>query len=321
MEKNWIKAYIVDILPCIAGLVYILAIVYNIAYFSVFGINVINYLTLSEMIMSIIEPLIFVIIITLLWTLLNLVSYKMNEYNLTRFREWKKNSCIFKYMRKIWNSSFVLKIRNICLFKWLKRIREKNIKKNDNIPFKFLGEILTLLIISYILYLSLLESVGYESGLYLAAIALTVPPFFFITFLFPFNKSDGKSKFLDEIKKLSSLEIASAIFAYYLFGLVLFFKNGTDSGEYYLHHNQTKFEIKTDDGTMFTDEQYGYVEQLNENIFLFEKKTGEVVILSKSNLNYTKIDFANTQKGLIPSLVDNFDKLITLPKRNNKKPK
>ena len=100
MEKNWIKAYIVDILPCIAGLVYILAIVYNIAYFSVFGINVIHYLTLSEMIMSIIEPLIFVIIITLFWTLLSLIVYKMNEYNLTQFGDWKNNSCIFKYMRK-----------------------------------------------------------------------------------------------------------------------------------------------------------------------------------------------------------------------------
>jgi len=224
-------------------------------------------------------------------------------------------------MRKIWNSSFVLKLRNICFFKWLKRMCEKNSKRNENMPFKFLGGILTLLIISYILYLSLLESVGYESGLYLAAIALTIPPFFFIAIIVPFNILDGKSNFLEEIKKLSSLEITSAIFAYYLFGLVLFFKNGTDTGEYYLHHNQTKFEIETADGTMFTNEQYGYVEQLNENIFLFEKKTGEVVILSKSNLNYTKIDFANTQKGLIPSFIDNFDKLITLPKRNNKKPK
>ncbi len=78
LEKNWIKAYIVDILPCIVGLVYILAVVYNIAYFSVFGINVIHYLTLSEMLMSIIEPLIFVVIFNLFWMWLTLISYKIN---------------------------------------------------------------------------------------------------------------------------------------------------------------------------------------------------------------------------------------------------
>ena len=316
LEKNWIKAYIVDILPCIVGLVYILAVVYNIAYFSVFGINVIHYLTLSEMLMSIIEPLIFVVIFNLFWMWLTLISYKINMNLIsdteTRIKKWKKNSRICIFLRKLWNSSFVLKIRNFCLFRWIKKTRIKNDRMYERLPLKFLREVLLILVISFCLYLSFLQSVGYESGIYLAALALTIPPFLFISFVYLSFIFDGKNNYFEEIRKVGTTEIVSAVFAYYLFGLVVFYKNGTDSGDYFLQHNQTKFEIRTSDGTMFTNAQYGYVEQLNENIFLFEKKTGEVVILSKSNLNYTKIDFTNTQRGLIPSLAGNIDKLLNL---------
>lgn len=316
MEKNWIKAYIIDILPCIVGLVYILAVIYNIAYFSVFGINVIHYLTLSEMFMSIIEPLIFVVIINMFWIWLTLISLKLNMKLIndteTRFKKWKSESYICRFIRKVWNSSYALKIRNFIIFRWVKKIRNKSDKMERDYPYRFLRGFILLLVISFLLYLSFLQSVGYESGIYLAALALSIPPFLLTSFIFLSVSFDGKTNFYEEIKRVSKIELASALFAYYLFGLVVFYKNGMDSGEYFLNNNRTKFEIRTSDGTMFTNEHFGYVEQLNENIFLFEKKTREIVILSKSNLNYTKIDFTNTQKGLIPSLAGNMDKLIHL---------
>ena len=310
LNSNWFKAYIVDILPCLLVLVYILAIIYNIAYFSVYGINVVHYLTINEMIMSIAEPLIFVALLTLFMLWLVLIAYKAWLPMINEDKKRFKNSRIYKWFQKIWHSAFMNKIRNLKYMRWRKRMDEKYDKEMEKVQFKFVGEVFLLVIFSYVLYLSFLQSVGYESGLYLAALALSLPPFLLISIIYLSLVFDGASNYFETIKKLSSVELVSAIFVYYVFGIVVFYKNGLDSGEYNLNHNTTTFEIKAADGSTFTNEKYGYVEQLNENIFLFDKQTKEVVILTKSTLNYTKIDFSNTQKGLLPSLAGHFDKLI-----------
>ena len=54
---NWIKAYIVDVPPCLTALLYALVVIYNIAFFSVFNIDVTDFLSFSEMSVSIIQPL------------------------------------------------------------------------------------------------------------------------------------------------------------------------------------------------------------------------------------------------------------------------
>ena len=70
---NWIKAYIVDVLPCLTALLYALVVIYNIAFFSVFNIDVTDFLSFSEMIVSIIQPLLILSVLLLL--LLALVIY------------------------------------------------------------------------------------------------------------------------------------------------------------------------------------------------------------------------------------------------------
>ena len=57
-NSNWIKAYIIDVLPCITIALYILAFVYNQAFYSVFNINITHYLSLSDMLLSIMESMV-----------------------------------------------------------------------------------------------------------------------------------------------------------------------------------------------------------------------------------------------------------------------
>lgn len=65
-EANWIKAYIVDVLPCLTALLYVLAVIYNVAFFSVFSIDVTDFLSFGDMLVSIIQPLLLLSIFLLL---------------------------------------------------------------------------------------------------------------------------------------------------------------------------------------------------------------------------------------------------------------
>ena len=56
-KQGWIKTYLVDIMPLIAILLYVLAIIYDLAFFSAFDINVLRYISLTETLINIIEPL------------------------------------------------------------------------------------------------------------------------------------------------------------------------------------------------------------------------------------------------------------------------
>lgn len=66
IRNDWFKAYVVDVLPCLTIAIYILAIIYNVAYFSVFNINITHYLSLSEMLLSIIDILVIVSLFSLI---------------------------------------------------------------------------------------------------------------------------------------------------------------------------------------------------------------------------------------------------------------
>ena len=65
-KSNWIKAYIVDIMPCIGVALYILAFIYNISFYSVFDINIINYISIQDTFISIIEFLIVFSVLALI---------------------------------------------------------------------------------------------------------------------------------------------------------------------------------------------------------------------------------------------------------------
>lgn len=65
-KKSWIKTYIIDVLPSMSILLYILAIVYEMTFFSVFDIGVLSYISLTETLVSIIEPLLYFTLLLLM---------------------------------------------------------------------------------------------------------------------------------------------------------------------------------------------------------------------------------------------------------------
>lgn len=57
-SKNWIKAYIVDVLPCISVAFFVLAFIYTDSFYTVFGIDIVKYTTFGDVFMSITMPIV-----------------------------------------------------------------------------------------------------------------------------------------------------------------------------------------------------------------------------------------------------------------------
>ena len=63
--NNWIRTYVIQILPALAFFVYIIGFAYYIVYYYQFGINIISYITLTEVLVSTLIPLLIVFLISM----------------------------------------------------------------------------------------------------------------------------------------------------------------------------------------------------------------------------------------------------------------
>lgn len=300
-NKNWIKVYVIDVLPIITISLYILAVLYNIAYYTVFGINIVKYISLSEMLMTIIEPLVIFLlyILFMIWMsyvqAIIILPFIKKKYLQFVARARKKT-----FFRKI--IYFIIKLkRKVYRTPWLisriERVKEDMDVNTGKSKLGLVKDVILSIFLSTILYLIITLSSKSVMGLWFSILIILLPPTFLINI---FNKSFFSPKHKERLKALSATEVSLSLFAYYIFCICVFYHNGTDCAGYYKNNNQVTFEIKTNDGNFFSDEEYGYIDQLNNTIFLYEKETNRATILHISTLNYIKIDLSSRHNGLIP---------------------
>ena len=51
-SKNWLRSYVIQVIPLISLVIYVLGFSYYLAYYGILGINIISYITLSEVLIS-----------------------------------------------------------------------------------------------------------------------------------------------------------------------------------------------------------------------------------------------------------------------------
>ena len=62
--QNWIKTYVIQILPVLALIIYIIGFVYYMVYYYQFGINITSYITLAEVLVSTLTPILIVVMLS-----------------------------------------------------------------------------------------------------------------------------------------------------------------------------------------------------------------------------------------------------------------
>ena len=83
--------------------------------------------------------------------------------------------------------------------------------------------------------------------------------------------------------------ILETVAVFYLFAYVVISYSGRINGEYVRDHDKATFEIKLNDGSILNNNSYRYINQVNDRVFLLDKKTNENMILGNDGIMYMKI--------------------------------
>lgn len=308
-KSNWIKAYIVDIMPCIGVALYILAFIYNISFYSVFDINIINYISIQDTFISIIEFLIvFSVLALILVAGLSLnMALKPNDKPTPSICKISKYE-IYLLRRIILMEKFTIVRRVNVYFKKQRRISWKN---RNNKPSKlkltmlaFLESYITIMFSAKIF--TEIQSSYNNYTIYMPVVGMLIP--FIVApcvILFLRNATSmKKSKIKDIFNRTFASETLVMLIVYYFYSIVLFYSCGEAKGESF-KSNHVQFEIKASDGSIFNNKDCLYIGRLNDNVFLMDKNTKEKVILNNEGITFMKIKYNDeTIKPLIVNLMN-----------------
>ena len=291
-KTNWLKAYVIEVLPCMSLALYALALIYNIAFYSVFNINILSHVTLSELLLCIIEPILVVSIYSVIVLFLFYVFNTFPNKGLKILGARSKNDRYtnYKLQRKlVFLTGYVIKIKKM-------DIKTKKLRKEILETILVLCVLFFIFVVSFLLFKNKEIVENTDFGLDKATFGLTFPitllcflylVIIYISLPISFKIPEILTEYLKRICKEWAFLI---IMSYFIYAILIFFTSGIESGNYYQENNRVEFEIKTTDGTVYNNSMYSYIGQTNERIFLREKKTDRNVILNSKTFLYSKFD-------------------------------
>lgn len=249
-KSNWIKTYIVDVLPCLSIALYLLAYTYNISFYQVFNIDIIPYLSFNDTLQSIIKPLIMIL----------LASTGIMAF---------------------FTQSIPLLIGE--------KKHAKNANKRTVHYFTMDFTIISVVSLALFFILVFCFDIP-NGNLYAPTICVLIPFFLVILYFLIATSNKKIADRLLTINNCSRIDMFIMVLSYYIFAFLVFNVSGSKKGKYIMNHNQIAFEIKLSDGTLYNDSEYTYISYLNCNYFLYERKTKDVIIIPNDKLNYVKIN-------------------------------
>ena len=323
-KQNWLKVYIIDILPCITVALYLLAFIYNTAFFSVFNINVIHYISLSDMLLCVLDPLTVLAAMALLgtWTILYMATsfiptMEIEKRSREKNRKKKRSIIPFRLLRywiRIKNIGFIKKMNHrLKEREEAKRLKREEIERELEQDEQFhswqrFTEALFVAVASYMLFVHNRIIGEGITGLMWATAGLSLPLLYYILMPFVYMALSSIPGVKTNRKKFFSfkpIEVFEVAIVFYTYAVVLFYIGGEESAKYFKNNDTAQFEIKTSDGTLFCDSTYRYINNISDMVFLSEKATGNNVVLNKEGITYMKINFKDeNNQSIIVGLVN-----------------
>lgn len=313
-NTNWIKAYIVDVLPCISVAFFTFAYIYNDAYYTVFDIDIAPYASFGDIFMSITTPLIIFAILAAFVLSFVIDSYKAidtfdDELQKSKkpFIPFKTKYFIFRYFIKLKQTKVFQYQKSKKIITNKKRVSNKNTESNEKHD-----SLLWELILSFVCYSisGIIYSGNVEEGVIMpsllsSSIALMLPVLI-IPLLFYSVKivwAALGTKMMDNTSYFSNYRIVAFIIGYYVYGVVMFNIIGHESGIQAMNNRSIKFEIVTTDGEHYDNTKYIYIGHLCNNTFLRETKKNLNIILNEESIVTTSIK-ASTHNSFTSELMN-----------------
>ena len=259
---NWIKTYIVEVLPFLSVAFFSLSYIYYSAFYSVFGIDILQYATFGDIFLGITEHLVS----------LGLLSILVTEYFLSLF--YNPNN----------------------------KIESEKISKKDVKKFTVVFFICYFFSILFILVLETNYKDFFEGYIdfnkFWFPIFLIFPLFISSIYIL-IQVLNKKAKVVKFFFTNGIFKLLILILTYYSYLMCMFSDLGVVDGLKRRDRDNIKFEIRTVGGCVYNNNNYRYISHLSGNTFLYNKKSKENVILYNDNIEYTKMKDSDFQLNII----------------------
>lgn len=285
-NNNWIKAYIIDVLPCMTALLYLLAVIYNVAFFSVFNIDVTDFLSFVEMLVSVIQPMLLLsvfllllvaIAIYILPALANRLSKNRKHHRLDRKR--------IHYLKL-----FIEKVHSSTLYKSLK-----------------LFTFSLIVILPSCVYLFTRGGINNFEGRYSGFIPIFMPILVALILVVCKWMIRPKITLLEQIRTITMPDKIMTFILIFIFAVSVIYESGYRDGKNLLSRDEVDFQLTLTDNTTYDNSHYTYVKHINDRIFIYDKHRKSSVIVFEDNVLSLRMNMKNVQKrSVIDYLIDNF---------------
>ena len=286
-NNNWVKAYIVDVLPCISIAFFVLAFVYNSSYYSEFGIDIIQYATFGDIFISITEPLIiYALVAAVIFCLfVELYTVILDKNIKEKNRKYLFPKFAYRYLRCL------VKIKDrLGYLANMGKPKKKSITKKRH-------DFLLLIILSMTFYcacgmifMRLIELNYIKPTASACSLSLVIPLLmvYFFESSMVYNQP-GKVLYFKKHFRESTLKMLVFGACYYVYAIMMFAGTGLEKAKQAKSDNTTKFEISTSSDAVFTNKDYIYIGHVSGETFIQKRDNKEIVILGNDGIVYTKI--------------------------------
>lgn len=257
--QNWIRSYVIQVIPLISFVVYILGFSFYIAYYSVFGINIISYITLSEVLVSAFAPIVICVATGLIWNLVGPIYFRA-------FKPYLINAMSKIFPKRygkglIGNKSTCRKLKTIFPF-----LRSRAITS-------LFGSVFILLFL--IFYISEIEQDSYTKHICLI---------FFVVAIGLYEVSC-----LQYYQKIRLTRVRTVCYtrAWSIMGLGLFSALifwGINEGKAVMQSEPDFFEVVVTNGSIYQSPQYTYIGDTSTATFLLQRNTGNYLVINNENI-------------------------------------
>ena len=261
--KNWLKVYVIEVLPLIVFFTYLLGVIYMEAYYSTLNIPIFDYVGFQTALNLVIEPLLLIAVIFLLDMMADeFIKNKTDEilYN----RDEKKPTQAGKIIEKA--------------NKWI----EKHFRIQDGVKniISFLIAI-PVLIFLYCYFTSSsspldLDTRDYMGIMILGGLAIASLSIAIHDLRYP-NKP-----------KLKEINPYIQILLFYILLVVCIGLYGHKKAEVCLEQTNP-FEIELMNGRIYNQDAYTHVSHIDDKDFLIRREDSRIIILNEENIQSTSI--------------------------------
>lgn len=292
-DGNWIKSYVIQVIPVLALLVYIMGFAYYMVYYDQFGINIVSYITLSEVLILTLVPILTVVLISIF---LGVVQF----FTMPSFSAVDRECVNLK--KRIKTTGFAIAVEKsmskiiIGHRKYVKAEKEESKKPRKQLFFMttmgFTIAII-LIIIPCCIYIGVID-VRYK---YLFTFGLLISGNVFISsYIKRYRLIKHKL-----IKIYSNINSMIILFMSILICTVFLAVYNSDQDK---TDDNLKFCITVQDNSEYTDKDYIYIGECSKSIFLYNKKDKSTLALNTANL--VGVAYYNKKENVYTKLIDDF---------------